>query len=719
MGDFPDLDAMKRQTAMRLTELTVFDEEQRVAILEMVKDGSLTIEEAVNEVKLTQPKLFETKYLGCVPSILYQTKPETHFESVLKQSHAALKKAKGAKVNMTVSSVGIKLTSATEEEGVLENDSMDTIIHHSVIPSSNKNFGYIVMSTRMGLWFTHIFQMGKAKEASAVVETISDRKAMTAPKVAHLVDEQDDDDFVEEALIAAHTITYMGSVDADNNRGDETIDKAVSELRDNLKGKKSSSPTQDEGGVASVIHNEVQAMLVISTDGLKVVDTVAREIVTNVLLSSISYQRPLKGKKAEMYCFIEVDDRRNAFICHIFVCDKNAKKQSQTIFEDLNIAIERAHKSGGNPFNPHHSPPAQYEGILESMQTPRRELQAVKAIGNGQFGKVYLARRNKGGSQSVSVSVSVNDEASNDEEEGDVDLVAVKLLRKNAVKDDGLEFLREAETMAQIGHHEMLVQLVGVVVKRKPWLLVLEYCQYGDLSDILKACRKKKIPLRLSEYIYVAEQIASGMEFITSKGYVHMDLACRNILLHHESRIRIADFGLTHKYDEGKSYYKQRGVMKLSIRWLAIDTYDHKIFSEKSDIWSFGITVWEVLSGGRQPYHGYKLKEVLDIVRNGTRLIQPKTTPDDLWELISSCWLRDPLHRPTFKQMRDKLNAIKRTHSSSQSNVRDIGKLLNKDLTENIKRITFKRGQTFKKEGEAHGLTGIIESIPEEGDEEE
>ena len=332
-------------------------------------------------------------------------------------------------------------------------------------------------------------------------------------------------------------------------------------------------------------------VLVVTGESVRTVDRQSKEIMSNVLMKSVSFHTTLSSKKIDLYCFIEVDDRRNAFVCHVFICEKGVKNQGRSVYTTMTAAFDEARKLQGNPFRA--QGPASTEpltGTLADLQLQRKDLRPLKPIGAGQFGKVYLAEysptptttTNSSSEEPASPAAAPSFQPSA--------LRAVKMLRNGASDDDKVEFLREAETMVELGKHEHLVQFMGIVVRRRPWLVVLEYCQYGDLSDVLRVCKQKNIQLRLCEQLHIAKQLASGMQYISSSGYVHMDLAARNVLLHHDNVVKVADFGLTHRFDEGKNYYKQRGVLKLSIRWLAIDSFDYKIFSEKSDVWSFAVT---------------------------------------------------------------------------------------------------------------------------------
>ena len=229
---------------------------------------------------------------------------------------------------------------------------------------------------------------------------------------------------------------------------------------------------------------------------------------------------------------------------------------------------------------------------------------------------------------------------------------AVKMLRPGASATDSEDFIHEAETMAALGTNANIVSLLGAVVEQRPWLVVLEFVQYGDLREILSACKQKSIAVNNAERMLFAEQIALGCAFIISKGYVHNDLACRNCLVGDNNSIKIADFGLTRPFDAGLKTYRQKTVLKLSVRWLDVTAHDSKVFSEASDVWSFGVTVWDMFNYGALPWGNVKnLLQIIARQRSGERLPRPDDCPDNIWELISSCWMQDRARRPTFEQV--------------------------------------------------------------------
>lgn len=730
-------DPSKALTMMRPGELFSFDEDQRIAIMEMVKDGSLSVEEAHKEVKRTQPKAFEVKYMGSMPSLAPTLKNSLTDEQgvqAITNAVARLKKMKLSfgKNTLHCSTIGCKIVEEVdaEETEILENEPIEQIAYVGLVPKDKKGVAYVTSYSRLGLLWTHVFQCAKSKGPQEIIDCIMERKRLAAEQdrkvksgaVEQMSANVDDDDDDEGGAIASFFCRYLGNVAVSDIQGDSVVKNAVTQMKDLIKeagnnnerrargsvssnksklsGRRSSRQTSeeaDEGDNDLEKGGNAQCLLVVSSEGLKTVDEFSRDVINNVIIKAISYSTEIVGKKFELFAFIEVDDRRNTKTCHVYLCEKGVKgialEICNAVCTAFEKAVEEAKARAGNPLLPMGKIRDTVTGPLASVEIPRKDLVAVKAIGAGQFGKVFLA--------TSSSDSSVRQ--------------AVKMLRSGAAQGDKLEFLREAETMLTIGANPNIVKFVGAAVKQRPWLVVLEYCQYGDLSDVLKALGRRKIGLTLREQMSIATQLATGMEYVASKRFVHMDLAARNVLLAENSVIKIADFGLTHAFDEGKEHYKQLGVLKLSIRWLAIDSFDNKIFSEKSDVWSYAITMWEVFSYGLQPYRGNKLQEVLKLVRGGGRLDKPLACPAEFFSDLQSCWLINRADRPTFSELKAKCNDV--PIADGIGPIRDIGMLLNADLSKKLNRMSIRVAKRDPKSPtptspgniDNEGLTGALD----------
>jgi serine/threonine protein kinase len=142
------------------------------------------------------------------------------------------------------------------------------------------------------------------------------------------------------------------------------------------------------------------------------------------------------------------------------------------------------------------------------------------------------------------------------------------------------------------------MKIVGMCMLEEPWMAVEEFSQYGNLHTVLLACKEKTVLLRPCEQIHIARQVASGMAYIASQGIIHMDLASRNITLHADCVVKVGNFSMAMRFDPGTTHYVLKDRLKLSLRWLAVETFagSPKVFSEASDVWAFAITMWEVLT---------------------------------------------------------------------------------------------------------------------------
>ena len=222
--------------------------------------------------------------------------------------------------------------------------------------------------------------------------------------------------------------------------------------------------------------------------------------------------------------------------------------------------------------------------------------------------------------------------------------VAVKTLKPGSMGVK--EFLTEAQIMKKL-QHEKLIQLYAVCTNGEPIYIVTELMKNGSLLDYMQKGEGRH--LKLPELIDVAAQVASGMAYLESQHYIHRDLAARNVLVGEGNIVKIADFGLARVIE--KEYTAREGA-KFPIKWTAPEAALYNRFSIKSDIWSFGIFISELITHGRIPYPGMTNGEVLAKVEQGYRMPPPPGCPDPLYQIMLDCWKPEADERPTFEYLK-------------------------------------------------------------------
>ncbi|KAK2511439.1 Ros1 [Columba guinea] len=279
--------------------------------------------------------------------------------------------------------------------------------------------------------------------------------------------------------------------------------------------------------------------------------------------------------------------------------------------------------------------PSQAE--IESLPAfPRDKLNLHKLLGSGAFGEVYEG-----------TAVDILADGSGESK------VAVKTLKKGATDHEKSEFLKEAHLMSKFDHPHIL-KLLGVCLLNEPQYLILELMEGGDLLSYLRGARKQKLQsplLTVTDLLDICLDICKGCVYLEKMHFIHR--------YENSSRVvKIGDFGLARDVYKN-DYYRKRGEGLLPVRWMAPESLIDGVFTNRSDVWAFGVLVWETLTLGQQPYPGFSNTEVLQHVRSGGRLESPDNCPDDLCDLMTRCWAQEPHSRPTFAYIQDKLQEIR------------------------------------------------------------
>ncbi|XP_055039960.1 ephrin type-A receptor 8 [Misgurnus anguillicaudatus] len=308
--------------------------------------------------------------------------------------------------------------------------------------------------------------------------------------------------------------------------------------------------------------------------------------------------------------------------------------------------------------------PHTYEDPCQAVHEFAREIEASrikieKIIGSGEFGEVCYGRMKLPGKRDIPV--------------------ALKTLKAGYTEKQRRDFLSEASIMAQFDHPNV-IHLEGVVTRSKPVMIITEYMENGSLDSFL---RRHDGQFTIIQLVGILRGIAAGMTYLADLGYVHRDLAARNVLVNSNLVCKISDFGLSRVLEDDPDAAYTTSGGKIPIRWTAPEAIAYRKFSSSSDVWSYGVVMWEVMSYGERPYWNLTNRDVIKSVEEGYRLPAPMGCPGALHTLMLDCWQKDRNERPRFCQIvtvLDKLIRNPETLKSKDTLCRLNGPLMNRSI---------------------------------------
>uniref|UniRef100_A0A8C9UIL0 Tyrosine-protein kinase n=1 Tax=Serinus canaria TaxID=9135 RepID=A0A8C9UIL0_SERCA len=232
--------------------------------------------------------------------------------------------------------------------------------------------------------------------------------------------------------------------------------------------------------------------------------------------------------------------------------------------------------------------------------------------------------------------------------------VAVKTCKEDLPQELKIKFLSEARILKQYDHPN-IVKLIGVCTQRQPIYIVMELVPGGDFLSFL---RKKKDELKTKQLVKFSLDAASGMAYLESKNCIHRDLAARNCLVGESNILKISDFGMSRQEDDG--VYSSSGLKQIPIKWTAPEALNYGRYTSESDVWSFGILLWETFSLGVCPYPGMTNQQAREQVEKGYRMSAPQKCPEEIYKIMQRCWDYKPENRPKFSEIQKELSSIKK-----------------------------------------------------------
>ncbi|XP_044180357.1 fibroblast growth factor receptor 2-like [Acropora millepora] len=290
-----------------------------------------------------------------------------------------------------------------------------------------------------------------------------------------------------------------------------------------------------------------------------------------------------------------------------------------------------------------------------SWEVAREDVIVKKVIGKGAFGQV---------AKGMAKNLSFRSDTRN---------VAIKMLKANAGESDRRDLKSELELMKTLKPHPHVIKLLGCVTESEPLLVLIEYVQYGDLLGYLRKSRglndtyyedpdiKPKTSLTSQQLMKFAWQIADGMNYLSLRKVIHRDLAARNVLVGERETCKITDFGMARDVQD-KNIYERKTEGRLPVKWTAYEALLYGKYTTKSDVWSYGVVLYEIFTIGGSPYPRMSGWKVFSVLQEGHRMQKPEHVDNKLYQIMTNCWQSEPEIRPSFSDLTQQLKRMENQH---------------------------------------------------------
>ncbi|XP_070566859.1 uncharacterized protein [Ptychodera flava] len=283
---------------------------------------------------------------------------------------------------------------------------------------------------------------------------------------------------------------------------------------------------------------------------------------------------------------------------------------------------------------------------LDTWVLKRKDIKVRKEIGFGEFGRSELAELRRGNGTLM---------------------VALKSLitnRRHCLSISYRDFCHEIACLKRLHGHPNIISLLGIVVSGDPKYIVIEYAARGDLLSYLRGLRSKNVSrLEEEKLVRISRDVTLALQHLEENMFIHRDIACRNVLIMEDYVAKIGDFGLSRDIYETGKYCKDKWSQvhgPLPLKWMAPEFLQVGVHDQKSDIWSYGVLLWEIATLGETPFTNVPVTEMVKFLLNGQRLGQPETCTDRLYNIMLRCWQLKPVDRPNAKDLADHLEEVSR-----------------------------------------------------------